>query len=280
MGFLPFLRLVRFEHTVFALPFALLGFLWAGGRVPSRQLALVLSAMVGARSAAMAFNRLADLRFDAANPRAREWPLVKGEVTVRSAWLLFAAMSAIFFASAWLLNPLALALSPVAFVLVTGYSLTKRFTWACHLALGLALACAPVGGWVAARAAIDPVALLLAGAVALWVAGFDILYACQDAGIDRAQGLQSVPARFGVPAALILSRILHAGSAAILAAIACFAPVGPFFWAGVALFAGLLACEQSLVRADDLSRLDAAFFTVNGLGSVAFFVLAALDRFR
>lgn len=275
---LAFARLVKFEHTVFALPFALLGFLLAAeGRLPLRELAWVLAAMVSARSAAMAFNRLADLKYDRENPRTRKWPLVSGEATVRSAWIFFSAASLLFFVSAASLNRLTLALSPAAFLLVTGYSFTKRFTWTCHFWLGLALACAPVGGWLAVRPEPAAAPLLLAAAVCAWVAGFDILYACPDLPFDHAHGLHSVPARFGIAASLRAARCLHAVAAALLAALPLAAPVGgPLYWAGWGLFAGMLAWEHTLVRADDLSRVGAAFFTANGLASVAYFALAAL----
>lgn len=276
-------RLVRFEHTVFALPFALLGFLWAhGGRpVAWRALWLVLACMVSARTAAMAFNRLVDLKYDRRNPRTKQWPLVRGDVTVGGAWALFAAASGAFFWAAASINETTLLLSPVAFILVTGYSLTKRFTSMCHLALGLALACAPAGGWLAVSPSFDPfpwVPLALAAAVIFWVAGFDVIYACQDALFDRWNKLHSIPAGRGVHRALDVARGFHVVSALVLAAVPFVDGAGWLYWTGWGLFCGMLVYEHSLVSGDDLSKVNAAFFTVNGVVSIVFCALAAADR--
>ncbi len=277
-------RLVRIEHTVFALPFAFLGFLWAHeGRPLERTKGwLVLAAMVTARTAAMAFNRLADLKYDRKNQRTRQWPLVKGEVTVAGAWTLFLVMSVGFFQAASAINATTFALSPVAFILVTGYSLTKRFTSMCHLALGLALACAPVGGWLSVSPILDPfpwVPLLLAVAVTFWVAGFDVIYACQDAVFDRWNKLHSIPAGRGLHRALDVARCFHVVAALALGGIGLVDDVGALYWAAWALFSGMLVYEHSLVSGDDLSRVDAAFFTVNGTVSILFAALAAADRY-
>lgn len=277
-------RLVRFEHTVFALPFALLGFFWAHDGRPTAwgALGLVLACMVSARTAAMAFNRLVDLKYDRKNPRTRQWPLVKGEVTVGGAWALFAAASGAFFWAAASINETTLLLAPAAFVLVTGYSLTKRFTSMCHLALGLALACAPVGGWLAVAPSFDPfpwVPLALAVAVTFWVAGFDVIYACQDAVFDRWNKLHSIPAGRGTHRALDAARGFHVVSGLALAAIPFLDHAGALYWLGWAVFCGMLVYEHSLVSGDDLSKVDAAFFTVNGAVSIVFCALAAADRY-
>lgn len=275
-------RLVRFSHTIFALPFAVLGFLWGVEDRPfdGRAFLWVLAAMVSARTAAMAFNRLVDLRYDRENPRTLSWPLVQGEVTVRAAWTLFATAGVFFFVSAARLNATTLALSPLAFVLVTGYSFTKRFTPLCHLVLGLALACAPAGGWLAVQPALWPVPLpplLLAATVLFWVAGFDVIYACQDAVFDRVHGLHSIPAGWGVARALRAARIFHAAAAAALAAAGGTYGAGPLFWAGWAFFAIMLVYEHAIIGPEDMSRVNAAFFTVNGVVSIFFCTAAAAD---
>ncbi len=276
-------RLVRLEHTIFALPFALLGFFWAHGShlVEWRKLALVLAAMVTARTAAMAFNRLVDLRYDRKNPRTKKWPLVTGEVTVAGAWTLFAVSAAGFFASALFLNETTFLLSPIAFFLVTGYSLTKRFTSMCHIAVGLALACAPVGGWLAVNPTFDPfpwVPFLLAAAVTFWVAGFDVIYACQDALFDRWNKLHSIPAGRGVHRALDIARGFHVAAALALAAVPFVSEAGWLFWVAWAVASVMLVYEHSLVSGGDLSKVDAAFFTVNGVVSIVFCAMVAVDR--
>lgn len=275
------LGLVRFSHSVFALPFALLSLLFAtGGRPSLRLVALVVVAAVAARTAAMAFNRWADLAFDRQNPRTQRRELVTGRLRPGAALALTVGSATVFVLAAALLNDLCLWLSPVVLAVLLGYSYTKRFTWACHLVLGLALALAPLGAWLAARGTFEgalAVPLLLAGAVLTWVAGFDVIYACQDAGFDRGLGLHSIPARFGVAGALWVSAALHVATAGLLVAVGLAAGVGLWWWIGVAAAVALLAYQHLIVRPSDLSRVDAAFFTANGLLSVVLAGLAAID---
>jgi len=272
--------MIRFSHSVFALPFALasaaLAARGAGLRWP--QLLWILVAMVGARSAAMGFNRLADHALDARNPRTAARELPRGALARAEVWAFVAASAGALVVAAAMLNPLCLALSPVALAIVFGYSYTKRFTALSHLFLGLALAVAPVGAWIAIRGRIEPTPLVLGLAVVAWVAGFDIIYSCQDVDFDRSEALHSLPARLGVRRALVVSRSLHVAAVALLASLHALVPLHPVYLAGVALVALLLAYEHSLVRHDDLSRVNAAFFTVNGWISVLYLgcLLAAL----
>jgi len=268
------LSMIKFQHTIFALPFALTGaILAAGGRPSWRTIGWILGAMIGARSAAMVWNRIADLEFDRRNPRTAARPLVTGELGLPFAWIFLAASLALFYVSAAMLNRLALILATPAAVVILGYSCAKRFTWATHLALGAALGIAPIGAWVAVTGRLGMAPLVLGAAVTVWVAGFDILYACQDVDFDRRAGLHAVPARFGVPAALVIARLLHVLTVLLLLALPAFLPLGGPWLAGVAVVATLLAWEHRLVRAHDLSRIDQAFFNVNGV--VGFVVLAA-----
>ncbi|HEY6548893.1 MAG TPA: UbiA-like polyprenyltransferase [Vicinamibacteria bacterium] len=271
-------RMIKFSHSVFALPFALAaaalaareGFRWS-------QIGWIVVAMVGARSAAMGFNRLADQAIDARNPRTAGRELPRGVLGRSEVWGFVLASAALLVFAAWRLNPLCLALSPVALAVVLGYSYTKRFTALAHLALGLALAIAPVGAWIAVRGRFDREPVVLGLAVLLWVAGFDVIYACQDVDFDRREGLRSIPARLGVARALVLSRAFHVGAVALLLLLYALAPLHPVYLLGVAGVAALLGYEHSLVRADDLSRVDLAFFTLNGwisLGYLAFTLLA------
>jgi 4-hydroxybenzoate polyprenyltransferase len=252
---------VRFSHSVFALPFALTGALLATRVAPLTlaRLGWIVAAMVTARSAAMGFNRLVDASFDAANPRTSGRELPRGVMTRREAVAFVVAASAGFVASAYMLGPLCFALSPVALAIVFWYSLAKRYTAFTQLFLGLAMAVAPVGGWLAAggRGGWEP--WLLGLAIGAWVGGFDVLYACQDLDFDRAHGLRSIPARLGVRASLTISRGLHVVAVAALASLALVTPLGPVYLAGVGLVAALLVYEQSLVRADDLSQVERAF---------------------
>ena len=264
-------RMIKFSHSVFALPFALASAaLASGAEFPWQKLGWILVAMVGARSAAMGFNRLADQAIDARNPRTAGRELPRG-VLSRAEVALFVAVSAaaLVFAAA-MLNPLCLALSPVALAIVFGYSYTKRFTSLSHLFLGLALAVAPVGAWLAIRGQFAAAPAILGLAVLAWVAGFDTIYACQDAEFDKAEGLHSLPARLGVRRALIVARWLHVCAVVALAAVYWLVPLHPLYLAGVAGVAALLAYEHSLVRAHDLSRINAAFFTVNGWVSIGY----------
>jgi 4-hydroxybenzoate polyprenyltransferase len=271
-------RMIKFSHSIFALPFALASAaVAAGGRMPWRELPWIVVAMVGARSAAMGFNRLADHAIDARNPRTAGRELPRGLVSRREVWAFVAFSALCLVGAAAMLNPLCLALSPVALVVVLGYSYTKRFTSLSHLALGLALSIAPVGAWLAVRGRFALAPIVIALAVLFWVAGFDTIYACQDVDFDRREGLRSLPARLGVRRALGVARALHMAAVALLAALYTLADLHPVYLLGVAAVAGLLLYEHSLVSADDLSRVDAAFFTVNGwisIGYLAFTVLA------
>lgn len=272
------LRMIKAEHTVFALPFAFLGALLAARGLPDlRTGALIVLAMIGARSAAMAFNRLADHSFDRYNPRTSDRALVTGEVSRRFVIGFILASAVVFFLAAWLLNPLALVLSPVALLIILGYSFTKRFTVLSHVFLGLALALAPVGGWVAVKGSLTPAPFLIAAAVLFWVAGFDIIYACQDVEFDRRVGLFSAPARLGVGLALWLSALFHALMVLLLLYAFYFFELSWLSWGGLVLLAAGLIYEHSLVKVDDLSRVNAAFFTANGIISIGLLLFVGLD---
>ncbi|MDT7602007.1 MAG: 4-hydroxybenzoate polyprenyltransferase [Acidobacteriota bacterium] len=268
------LEMIKIEHTLFALPFALLGAALAARGLPSAwQLAWITAAMVGARSAAMAFNRIADRELDAANPRTRSRAIPAGLLSVRFAWAFTISAAALFFLASAMLNRLTLLLSPVALVSVLLYSYTKRFTSLSHLVLGWCLAIAPTGAWIAVRGEVgSPTPLLLSLVVLLWTAGFDVLYACQDFDFDRRANLRSIPARVGVPAALWLARALHAGAFIALVGLYLAVGLGWLALAGVIATGVLLVYQHSLVRADDLSRLNAAFFTTNAFVSLILFV--------
>ncbi|HVG28473.1 MAG TPA: UbiA-like polyprenyltransferase [Pyrinomonadaceae bacterium] len=268
------LDMIKIEHTLFALPFALLGAVLAARGVPALwQLAWITAAMVGARSAAMTFNRIADRHIDAANPRTRGRALPAGLLSLRFAWAFTILSSALFFLASAMLNRLTLLLSPLALASVLLYSYTKRFTSLSHLVLGWCLAIAPTGAWVAVRGAIDsPTPLLLSLVVLLWTAGFDVLYACQDFDFDRRAGLRSIPARVGVRSALWVARALHAGAFGALVGLYSTVGLGWLALAGVVAAGALLVYQHSLVRADDLSRLNAAFFTTNAFVSVILLV--------
>ena len=275
------LSLVKFSHSVFALPFALMGaWLAAGGPPAATTLGRIVLCAVAARTAAMAFNRLVDRDIDAANPRTAGRELPSGALSARYAAGLVVGASAVFVAGAFSLNGLAGRLSPLVLAVLLGYSLVKRFSAAVHLVLGVALGLAPLGAWIAVRGDFSgdlvPV-LLLFCTVWTWVAGFDLIYACQDAAFDAERGLHSIPARLGVAGALRVSRLLHVATALALAALAWRAGTGPIFWVSCAAAVALLCWEQSLVRPDDLSRVDVAFFTINGWVGVALFLGLALD---
>src|SRR5471032_497219 len=272
-----YLSFVRFSHSVFALPFAFAGALLAAqhAQVTWRTIAWILVAMVAARSAAMGFNRVVDARLDALNPRTANRELPRGAMTRGEAIAFVTAASVIFVAAAWALNWLCFILSPVALAIVFWYSLAKRFTTWTQLFLGLAMAIAPVGGWLAVggRGGWEP--WLLALAIFTWVGGFDVLYACQDIDFDRAHDLRSIPVRFGVPAALTISRVMHVVTIACLLLLSLVTPLSPVYLVGVAVVAGLLVYEQSLVRADDLSQVKRAFDLNGYLGILYLLVLAA-----
>ena len=275
------LEMIKFEHTLFALPFALLGAVLAARGWPSgRQMLWIVVAMVGARSAAMAFNRLADRRIDAMNPRTRTRAIPAGLLSVRFTVIFTVASAALFFLAAAMLNPLTLILSPVALGSVLFYSYTKRFTAFSHVVLGWCLSIAPTGAWIAVRGAIDsPTPLLLSLAVMLWTAGFDIIYACQDRDFDVQAGLHSIPGKFGIARALWISRGFHFIMFLVLLWIFRLTGLHWIGLAGILVTAGLLVYQHRLVRADDLSRLNVAFFTTNAYVSVIIFVTIAADLF-
>jgi 4-hydroxybenzoate polyprenyltransferase len=278
-----YVNLVKLPHTLFALPFALLGILAASRTTPirPRTVVIVVLAFSAARWAAMAFNRIADLPFDALNPRTRNRELPRGALTTGQAWVSVAVAATLFVAAAGLLNPLCLWLSPVALAWVLTYSLAKRFTWWPHLWLGLSLAIAPVGGYLAVTGRwSEPGWLLLAVAlaVATWVAGFDIFYALPDAGFDLDQGLRSAVVRLGERRAILLAKLLHGLTIPALALFGWGAGFGDWYFAGLVVAVAILAYEHHLVRPGDLSRLDAAFFTMNGVMSVTVFGFALIDR--
>jgi len=281
------LEMIKFEHTIFALTFALLGAVLAAEGMPSwGAIGWIVVAMVGARSAAMGFNRLVDRKIDAANPRPADRALPRGAVSPLFVSLFVLASSALLVLAAWRLNPLALKLSPVALIILLGYSYTKRFTPYAHVVLGLALAGAPLGAWIAIRGDLTVVPIVLASAVILWVAGFDTLYALQDVDYDRDVGLHSIPSRFGVVPALWISTAMHVGTLGLLAAIPTLylasgaAELGPIYWVGWIGCALLLAVQHWIVRPDDLSRLNAAFFQANGLLAVWFFLTTVVALWR
>ncbi len=276
-----YLGLVKFEHTLFALPFALIGLLVAtAGRPPGRVLLWVVVAMVGARSAAMAFNRLVDREYDRRNPRTADRHLPTGAVTPREAALFTALAAAVFVLAAERLNPLCLALSPVALAVILLYSYTKRFTEASHLVLGLSLAIAPVGAWLAATGRFAPFPLWTAAGVLCWVAGFDTIYACQDVDFDRRAGLRSLAARLGVRRALLAARGLHVVAVVCLAIAFGRAPeLGASARVGVAIMVALLVIEHRLVRVGDLAHIDRAFFTLNSWIGVMLLAAVALDLY-
>jgi 4-hydroxybenzoate polyprenyltransferase len=264
-----FLEAIKFEHTVFALPLAYMGMLLAAHTTPRgaptwAQFIWITVAMASARTLAMSLNRLIDREIDARNPRTANRALPRRLLTAAEMGS-YALVSAVILAvAAWMLNPLCLKLLPGAVVILVGYSYTKRFTWLCHAVLGIADGLAPVGAWAAVTGSVPPTALLLGFAVAAWIGGFDLLYACQDIAIDRAQGLHSVPARFGIAAALNGAKVAHVATVLALVGIGLALGMGAVYWVGVAAATALLIYEHSLLKPDDLSRLDMAFFNVNG----------------
>lgn len=272
------LEMIKWEHSVFALPFALCGAMLAAGGLPAgRPLAWIIVAMVSARSAAMAFNRLADASIDAANPRTAVRALPAGLLTPSFVTSFVVVACGIFVLAASQLNRLTLALSPVALAVLLLYSYAKRLTRWSHLLLGFALGIAPAAAWIAIRGSLDPRILLLTAAVTFWVAGFDVIYACQDYEFDRVYGLHSLPGHLGIRRALLIARLFHLVMLGLLVVLVVAFGLGKLAIAGVIAVAGLLAYEHALVRHDDLSKLNAAFFTMNGVISVVFFVLVAAD---
>lgn len=276
-----FFEMIKFEHTVFALPFAYLGMVMARKTWPGWGVFLgVTLAMVGARTAGMTLNRLVDRAIDAKNPRTKGRALVTGAFSVRAAWLVVGISLVALFAAASALNPLCLQLSPVAFALLLGYHYVKRFSYLCHFVLGLVLGMAPLGGWIAVTGEFSWVPVLLTLAVTGWVAGFDILYALQDVEFDRSNGLHSVPVRFGVQQALRISTWSHVAAVLFLALFAVAAQLGVLYAAGVLVTAILLKIEHVLIGDGDLSRLNTAFFTINGWVGILLFVFAFLEIYR
>jgi 4-hydroxybenzoate polyprenyltransferase len=281
-GVRGFLRLVAIEHSVFALPFAYVAALTAmRADVRWRDLALVTVAMVAARTFAMAANRVIDRELDARNPRTATRELVTGALPLRTAVAGAAVALAVFLAAAVALDPLCLALAPVALVPLTLYPYAKRVTWLCHYVLGLAQAIAPVGAWVAVTGTFDGAApaVWLGLAVGTWIGGFDLIYACQDIASDRREGVHSLPARFGARAALATSAATHVVTVALLLVFGLAADLGALWWAGVALTTAALGYEHAIVGPDDLSRVNRAFFTVNGWVGVGLFAFAVADLF-
>ena len=268
------LEMIKFEHSVFALPFALVGALLAAraaGGLPSwRQILWIVVAMVGARSAAMTMNRIADIEYDRRNPRTAARALPAGHLSVAFAWGFTLVASAALVVAAWQLNPLALKLSPVALAILFFYSYTKRFTSWSHFVLGFCLGISPAAAWIAIRGSLDWRILILCAAVTLWVGGFDVLYACQDVEFDKSAGLHSIPKKFGVANALQIARVMHLAMVALLIWLATAFHLAWPAWVGIAVVALLLGYEHSLVKPNDLSKMNAAFFTVNGYISLLF----------
>lgn len=271
-------EMIKWEHSIFALPFALCGAMLAAHGVPTvHQLVWIIVAMVAARSAAMSFNRLADASIDAANPRTRTRALPAGVLTHGFVTTFVLLSAAIFLLAAWELNRLAFLLAPVALAVLLLYSYTKRFTRWSHLVLGFALGIAPAAAWIAVRGSLDPRILLLTAAVTFWVAGFDVLYACQDLDFDRSAGLHSIPRYCGIGKSLWIARLFHLLMLLLLAALVWSFGLGKIAAAGVLAVLLLIGYEHSLVSKDDLSKLNAAFFTMNGVIAVVFFVFLAVD---
>jgi 4-hydroxybenzoate polyprenyltransferase len=270
---------IKFQHTIFALPFAVMSAFIAAEEMPdAEKMMWMVVCMVGARSAAMAFNRIVDARFDVKNPRTQGRALPSGRVDMKSYWLFLVASSALFIFAAGMLNNLALYLSPVALVIVFFYSLTKRFTAYSHFWLGLAISIAPVGAWVAIREEISFVSLLLGAAVVFWLIGFDILYSCMDVAFDRESNLNSIPQKFGAETALRIAFVSHGLMIVLLfALLQQVSELGILYGVGVLIVAGLLIYEHSLVGPDDLSKINMAFFNVNGVISIGLMVFVVID---
>lgn len=276
-----FLEMIKFSHTAFALPFALMGAVLAARGIPDgRTLFWILVAMVGARSGAMGMNRYADRDLDALNPRTKERALPRGLIRPGQVLALVAVSFTLLLLAAYNLNPLCFALAPFAIALLAGYSYTKRFTSLSHLILGLCLALAPIGAWIAVAGRLEAAPLLLGGAVLTWVAGFDILYALADIPFDRAYGLFSIPARLGEKGGLAVSLLLHACTPLLLVAVGSLLGLGAWYYAGVLFVLFLLALEHAIIRRYGLSRLDLAFFNVNGVLSIGIFLFTLVDLLR
>jgi len=273
-----YLRMIRFPHSIFALPFAFTAAIMAADGIPSlKKIFWITIAMVGARSGAMGLNRIIDRKIDQVNPRTRNRELPRGLVKVSEAVLFTGASFAIFVVAAYMLNPLCLKLSPIALAVLFIYSYVKRFTWATHFVLGIALSAAPLGAWIAVRGTFDTAILPMAVAVIFWLAGFDTLYALQDIKFDKSHSLHSIPKRFGVKKALVSARIFHLITFLLLLFSGILFRLGIFYWLGMTVIAGLFIYEHSLVKEDDLSKLDMAFFNMNGYISMAVFISTLMD---
>ena len=283
-GFRVYLEMIKVEHSVFALPFALIGMMWGSSQAfgtpwPGwRVFGLIVLAMVSCRSAAMAFNRIADRDIDAKNPRTKMRAIPSGMLKLKTANLYFYCSCLVFFGAAALLNPLSLVLSPIALATTLLYSVTKRFTPLCHFVLGLSLGIAPAAAWIASTGRLSWTILPLTVAVLLWTAGFDILYSLQDEEFDRTQGLRSLPQTFGVTKALGISRVCHALAVGALVLAATLNQIGPWGFVGIGCAAAILIYEQSLVKPGDLSKINMAFFTLNGFVSIGLLVFVILDK--
>ncbi len=272
------LEMIKFEHTIFALPFAIMSaFIAAEGLPPLSKLGWILVAMVGARSCAMAFNRLADAEIDSENPRTAMRAIPAGLITKGAVWVFTLVSAGLLVFAAWRLNPLAFALSPVALAVIMGYSYTKRFTALSHLWLGLALSISPVGAWIAIKGQFDWTPIILCFVVLLWTAGFDIIYACQDVNFDRKHGLHSIPARLGIRWALWVSSALHVVAVMLLFGISLVAELGLFYYIGVGIVVLIFVYEHAIVKPNDLSRVNLAFFTLNGMISLVLMALSIAD---
>lgn len=273
-----FLEMIRVEHTLFALPFAYTGALLVDKKMPSgHDLLWITLAMAGARTAAMSLNRIIDLHIDARNPRTANRAIPRGLLSVAEVWVYVVLSLALLFISAYKLTPLAFMLSPLAVAVLVLYPYTKRFTWGCHLVLGLALGMAPMGAWIAIANRFDLAPMLMATGVMFWVAGFDIIYACEDYDFDRAEGIYSIPARFGIKAGLQISAAFHVLALALFISVALVLRLGPLYYGGMFLAGALLFYQHRLVRPEDLSRSGLAFFNLNVGLSVAAFIFTLLD---
>jgi 4-hydroxybenzoate polyprenyltransferase len=272
------LEMIKFEHTIFALPFAYIGAFLAAKGVPDLWASVwILVAMVGARTAAMTFNRIVDLPFDAKNPRTRGRALPRGSVRPRDAWIMVIVSAGLFFLAAYELNPLAFMLSPVFLMILLSYSYTKRFTSLSHLFLGLSLGMAPIGGWIAVRGSMGILPLVLSTGVLFWVAGFDILYACMDKDFDQREGLYSIPARLGIRRAFWISDLFHLLAFVAFISVGMMAHLNWIYYLGILITFVLMVMQRLVVSPDDLSRMNMAFFTLNGAISIVLFVATVMS---
>ena len=273
-----YLRMIKFSHSIFALPFAFTSAIIAASGIPDlRKIVLIVIAMVGARSGAMGLNRVIDREIDSANPRTEGREIPRGDISVFAAALLVIVSFVILVLAAYMLNPLCLKLSPVAIVVLIIYSYTKRFTWMSHFVLGLSISAAPLGAWMAVKGSFDIDIIPMVIAVIFWLAGFDVLYALQDIDFDKKYGLYSIPKRFGIKKSIYFSRIFHITSFLLLLANGMIFRLHGLYWTGMFLVAGLFLYEHSLIQEDDLSKLDIAFFNMNGYISVTVFIFTLMD---